>query len=98
MQAMLEVPDDSVTHFQATALERGIECDIERNHLSFVNIVADLPTYASLWVKDADALFDNPVLPSKILVEITLSFIRLAEVVGWRCHNQADAVIRDIPK
>jgi hypothetical protein len=98
MQAMFKVPDDSIAHFQSPALERGIECNIKRNHLALVDIVPDLPTDAPLRMKDADAFFDNEVLPSKIFVEISLPLVRLAEVVWWRGHNQANATIGNIPK
>jgi hypothetical protein len=37
-------------------------------------------------------------LPGKIFVEIAFPLIRLAEVIGRRRHNQADAVIWDVPK
>jgi len=84
MQSMFEVPDDPIAHFQAAPFEGGIKRYIEGNHLSNMHIVANLPTYASLWMQNADALFDNLVLPYKILVEIALPFIRLAEVIWGR--------------
>jgi len=54
-----------------------------RYNLSIVYVIAYLPAYAAVVMQHPDALFNNPVLLGKVLVQFQASLIRFAEIVGW---------------
>ena len=49
MQPMFKVPDDAVPELQSVLAEYGIEHDVQREYLTALDVVSDLPAYRTPW-------------------------------------------------
>jgi hypothetical protein len=74
--------------------EKRIENDIERNHLPIRHEIANLPANAAAIGDHSHAIGNDLLLPFKIAGQVDTSFVRLSEVVRWRCHDQLDRAVR----
>ena len=82
MQTVAEVPDDAIAQLEASFPEERVEEGVKRHNLAVVDEIAHLPANRPLRMKQPDALADHLILLVEIGVQISLSLIRLAEVVG----------------
>ncbi len=93
VQAVPKGPDNSVTEFQAGCLENGIEENIERIDLAFLDIVPNLPANGPVRVQEAHSFLDRFALGFEVRVERTLCLTLFAEIVGRRRNDQLHARI-----
>lgn len=81
MEAVLEMPDDSVAELEAGILEDVVEVDVEREDLPLLDVVPDLPANASavgrLGVEEASEL----LVLGEILGQLGPLLVDLAD--GW---------------
>ncbi|OIP18415.1 MAG: hypothetical protein AUK51_04555 [Comamonadaceae bacterium CG2_30_59_20] len=67
MQAMLKVPDNSISQLQTIFLKNGVKNDIQRNNLSFVYKIANLPANTASWGQNPDTGFNHLCLLFQIV-------------------------------
>ena len=83
VQAVLEVPHDSVSELETVSLEAVVKDDVERENLTALNVVAYLPANRPLWMQQPHALRDRLRLSFHILLQRRSGFVRLPDVI-WR--------------
>ena len=98
MKTMLEMPDYSVSHFQARTCKGRIQDRIQWNNAAVVHIVSNLPTNTAAGSEGPDALANN----SSLLIEIILQFkpplILFPDVVRRGGDNKLQGFVRDCRK
>ena len=69
VKAVPEVLDDPVAELEPLVPEHGIEDGVERDYLSVVDVVSDLPADRPLRMENTDAFADYALLRLKVVVE-----------------------------
>ena len=80
---MPEMPDDAVAHVHAERLKERKQLDIQGDDFAVVDIVADLPAQATLWMQHPSALLYDVPLLLQVHIQVYPSLVGLAQVV-WR--------------
>ena len=81
---MLEMPDDPIPQLQSESCEDWIEQDVERENLTALDMIADLPANRAVRMKQSDAFPDDLALFADIAVQLRSPLIRLADIIGRR--------------
>ena len=69
MQAVAEVPDDAIAMMQLMCTEDRCKLNIERQYLTVIDIVSNLPAQATGWFEPGDQLVDDLGLPKQVVFE-----------------------------
>ena len=96
MQAVLKMPDDSVTEAQPKKFECWIKGNVQRDDGVCLNIVTDLPAKTSMVRKDPYTFLDYLSLFLKVVIQVCPTLILLANVVWRRGDDQAYSAGRDL--
>jgi hypothetical protein len=82
VQAVLEMPDNTIPQLKAKRGEDGEEQYIKRDNAALIHIVSDLPTQAASFVQNAHALFDHSPLLFNVILDLKAFLVGLAQIVG----------------
>jgi len=90
MQAVAEMPDDSVPQLQLMLLENRGKFNVERCNLSVVDKITYLPTKAARVFQARNKLINHSRLPRKVFFKGLFGFVCLPNIVGRGCHDQIE--------
>ena len=92
---MAEPPDDAITQIQAVFLENGVVKNIQGINLAILNKIAHLPAETSIVFQRPAQLRNDLALGMQVPLDRNTVFIFLAEIIGGRCDDEANGVIRN---
>lgn len=95
MEAVLEMPDDPISHLEVEVPEYRVEHGVERDDGSLFDIVAYLPTYVSVRSENTNTFGYDRFLLRYVVTETQSGFIFFANIVGRRSDNQLHATVGD---
>jgi hypothetical protein len=103
VQAMLEVPDNSVPQSQFCRFyergKKGVKQNVQRDHLPVaVDMVPHLPANTPTTARDTYRFLDNAPLEFDIRFDSEIPFVLLPHVVRGRCDHELCRAIWHTPK
>jgi hypothetical protein len=75
------MPDDAVSHVEVMLLKERIDKNVQRNNLSVVHIVANLPANAPIVGQDSYTFVNDSLLPLEIVIQAGPVLVGFSNVV-----------------
>ena len=84
---MIKLPYDSISEFKAGIFEDVIEQNIEWIYFTVIDVIANLPTYRPIRVKQSDTLVNDLSLVFDIRIKAFAGFIFFTDIVWRRSYD-----------
>lgn len=93
VEAMSEMPNDSVAKLQPVLLENIGKLYVERHDLPIIDIIPHLPAQRSGLTNSRDNLIEDALLPTKVFIELRASLVGFAYVVRGRGNYKIESLL-----